>query len=156
MSWASPPSTQLELLCIGDLITLDDDGGGSIATHGLADTTVGVEDSHVGWTQTAFMIRPQQNYAAENALNAELEKRGLSREVAAANADQTLRMLFDTCANEVRINLSEFEQKCGVEIRYGMIVQLEHALSEKYLHVSQQRTTSRDFKVLVDRNAGGV
>ena len=121
---------QPELLCIGDLIILDvEDGSGCVATHGLADSTVNIDANSVSWMESAFMMRPQQNYTSEVELNSVLETRGLSREQAAANPDHTLRMLFDACANEQRINTSEFDQKCGVEIRYGMVVQLEQCVS---------------------------
>ena len=146
-----------ELLYLGDVIVLDSDSIGAVASQGLADEEATIHphliNGHIDYHQAAFLVRAQQNYAAENALCAELDAQGLSRDK--AHVKPEFRRLFDARANEIRINAGEFEQKKGLEVRYGSVVQLQHSISEKYLHVSRQRTSSRDgCRVTVDRNAG--
>ena len=142
-------------LCVGDTVFLDVAGCGSLATQGLSDTQVAIHTTSEcsSWHQAAFLVRLQQSYTAEKALRAELQACGLSREQGAANPD--FRHLFDAREQEQRLNSYEFQYKIGSDVRFGMVVQLQHSVSQKYLHVSDQQTAAREGRqVRVDRNAG--
>lgn len=60
-----------------------------------------------------------------------------------------------TADNEARLNELEFAQKKGGDVRYGMVVELQHFLSGRHVCVSRTRAQSGDgCKVAVDANAG--
>ena len=100
-----------------------------------------------------FIVRLQQNYAAETRLRAKLEERGLNRQE--AEAARKLTSFLSARENEKRANWEEFLHRRGSEVRYGAVVQLQHVLSDKYLQVARERMEHRDGrKVTVDRNAG--
>jgi hypothetical protein len=111
----SASSLAEQLLYVGDTIILDVEGGESVATTGLSDASVVVRPSTTAWHETAFVVRPQQNYAAEKALLHELEARGLSVEQGSASAE--LRHLYEARASERQINEGEFRQKRGQQVR---------------------------------------
>jgi hypothetical protein len=146
-----------ELLNVGDLLVLDVDGDCYVSSEGMLDTDVSANVARSGERfdqfQSAFLLRPQQNYVAENRLRAELDAKGVSRALA-----QTLpefRGLFEARESEKSINLGEFEHKMGTVVHYGMVVQLQHVLSEKYLQVTRQRGETRTGRrVTVSRDAG--
>lgn len=149
----------MDLLRLGDLCVLDVEGDSYVSSEGVLDTNVFANvpqaGDRVNCHQSAFVIRLQQNYAAENKLRRKIEERGMTRVQAQQAFDPEMRQLFDARENEKRINAAEFDFKKGLEVRYGMIVQLQHKISEKYMMVTRQRMETRDGrKVVIDRNAG--
>ena len=144
-----------DLLSVGDIIVLDVDSDSTIATQGFSDVHVfaNLEQTGLNSCESSFIVRPQQNYAAEYNLREVLERDSVDRE--AARVMPKYRQIFDERENEKRLNAREFEHKLGMEVRYGMVVQLQHMSSEKYLQVTRQRMEHRSGrKVTVDRNAG--
>lgn len=86
-----------------------------------------------------FIVRLQQNYAAETRLRAKLEERGLNRQE--AEAARKLTSFLSARENDKRANWEEFLHRRGSEVRYGAVVQLQHVLSDKYLlHASAWST----------------
>ena len=54
------------------------------------------------------------------------------------------------------MNKQAFQQASGREVRYGMVVQLQHNTSQKYLSVAKQASevNKEGRRVILDREAG--
>lgn len=140
MANAAAVKGEQEFLHIGDLVSLKDDLGGVVTSQGFSDTQVSLEPDDEGRQpiprEAIFLVRPQQNYSVERQLEKKLDMEGITRRE--AMADPQFRQLFDEREKEQKMNLSEFEQVQGREVRYGMVVQLQHVASEAYLMVARQ------------------
>jgi inositol 1,4,5-triphosphate receptor type 3 len=86
--------------------------------------------------EAVFVLLQQHNYASYRQMRSFLEREGLSAH--AAMSDPRYRQLCDAVDSERAHNRQEFNQTCGREVRYGMIVQLQQESSHKYLSVSRQ------------------
>ena len=84
-----------------------------------------------------------------------LEKQGIGIEEARANPVN--RRLFRDREEEKARNLSEFKTAEGRALRYGMVLQLQHDTSFKYIRVSRLAPLGNrkgGFRVVLDRDAG--
>ena len=149
--------TQVDFLHVGDLIMLEEGSSprNLVSSEGHdADSQVVIEEPLRGHSEsTIFLVRAQQNYRYEKQLRRELEANDMSRAKARSLAEYA--DLFAAAENEARINDLEFVQKQGSDVRYGMVVQLQHYISGRHMYVSRTRSESGDgCKVAVDANAG--
>ena len=87
-----------------------------------------------------ILASPWQMWNRLSELQTELERRGVDR--LSVESDPTFKRLLDECATEAKVNDREFEQVKGRALRYGMVVQLQHAVSHKFLTVSAQPSSS--------------
>ena len=71
-------------------------------------------------------------------------------------ADPSCRALLLKKAKEDEANLEEFEQSTGKPVRFGMVVQLQHDTSHKFIVVTRESAElNRDGRrVMLDANAG--
>jgi hypothetical protein len=53
-----------------------------------------------------------------------------------AESDPSFAELFSQAKREEKVNVREVEQTRGRVLRYGMVVQLQHAVSQGYLYIS--------------------
>ena len=151
-----------DLLHIGDVVYLGESSmSASLApsavllSQGWSDTSVVVEASRDSAIprEGLFRLRAQQNYAAEVKLSAALSRMNKTR--MEARGDDSFAHLFKEREKEKRNNLQEFEMAKGREIRYGMVIQLQHVISDNYLRVSRQSAeqTRDSWRVEIYRDA---
>ena len=158
---------QHDFLCIGDRITLHDASRGYVNSDGFADEQCGVSHVTAQRQfprRCVFVVRQQQSYSVAGMLTAMIEKQGITLDEArvdarnarcAARATSPSRAahllltgvgrgpcvwhrLFREREQEKQRNLTEFEAARGRPVRYGMVVQLQHDTSFKYMRVSRQ------------------
>ena len=149
---------QHDFLCIGDRITLHDASRGYVNSDGFADEQCGV--SHVTAQRQfprrcVFVVRQQQSYSVAGMLTAMIEKQGITLDEARVDARNA--RLFREREQEKQRNLTEFEAARGRPVRYGMVVQLQHDTSFKYMRVSRQAAlagSTHGSRVVLDRDAG--
>jgi hypothetical protein len=155
-----------EFLHIGDLVTLNDGSsstGGFVFSSGFLDQRVSVEASdgiaanHP--REAFFVIDVQQNYMVEREARAALERKGMTHEEAMSargRADKDISRLVQEMAREKKTNQQEISAAVGRDVRYGMVIQLRHVISDKYLSVSRKSPEqNRDGKrIEVQKYAG--
>ena len=151
-----------DFLHVGDYITVYDDASdGYVGALGVVSSVnVGMREvsdplhAKLVAKEAVFVLRQQHNYSVFRQMRGFLEREGLSAQ--AAVADPRYRQLREACEREKATNLTEFKNTCGREVRYGMIVQLEHVNSHKYLAVSRQSAelNADSRRVLLDAEAG--
>ena len=132
-----------DFLHIGDFITVYDDvSDGYVGAHGISSNQVAMREvsdplhPKLVAKEAVFVLLQQHNYASYRQMRSFLEREGLSAH--AAMSDPRYRQLCDAVDSERAHNRQEFNQTCGREVRYGMIVQLQQESSHKYLSVSRQ------------------
>ena len=93
-------------------------------------------------------------YTVAKQLKAFLESKGMTQ--SEAQGDPRCRALLQGKAQEDARNIEEFEQSMGRDVRYGMVVQLQHDTSHKFLAVTRESAEiNKDGrKVVLDNNAG--
>lgn len=140
-----PESTSRDdgFLHLGDQISLfDDAGNGFIGTQGFANVQIGVEptlDSNPPASFThecIFVVKQQMNFSVSKQLRMLLDREGITLED--AGTEVKVGELLVERDREQRQNALEFEQSKGSSVRYGMVVQLQHASSHKFICVSRQ------------------
>ena len=144
-----------EYLYIGDQIYLSEEASGYLASQGFSNVAVGMSLARDSVPrECVFQVRQQHNYTVAKQMRAALEREGLT--MAEAQGDSRFRKLVDDRARERALNFDEFQQQRGREVRYGMIVQLQHVSSQKYISVSRQsaQLNKDGRRVLLDRDAG--
>ena len=145
-------------LRIGDKVYLTEENEGCIGAQGFSNLLLGVEDGPAlppSFThQCIFLVRQQQNYSAAKQLRAVVETEGLTMQE--VQSDPRFRKLRESREREKVQNTHEFEQTIGREVRYGNVVQLQHALSYKYVSVLRQSAelNKEARRVALDRDAG--
>ena len=158
-------ATAHSYLRIGDRLTLYDqenDGQlGSLGTPGIGSQAGMRSRAHpihnrIIQAEAVFIIKMQQNHNVENDMRRFREQEGLSPEEAKDNPHY--HKLLTQLEREKEANASEFIQMKGREVRYGMIVQVQHERSEKYLTVESKaaRCDSEARRVMLDMNAGDL
>ena len=149
-------------LHVGDRITLLDDSWGYVGANGFANVQVGTSVldatsavlSYLTSRDSVFLIRPQHDYSVVKKLRQEAEKMGLTMNE--VKNDPRFRRRMEQRAREVAMNKQAFQQSTGREVRYGMVVQLQHDTSQKYLRVAKQASevNKEGRRVVLDRDAG--
>ena len=81
-----------------------------------------------------FVIQHQQSWSHLRTLQLSLERAAVTRRQ--AENDPKFHELFACAQRESLLNERDLEQARGRVVRYGMVVQLLHATSQTYLHVS--------------------
>ena len=76
-----------------------------------------------------FVVHQMANYSVAKQLKAYLEKNGMTLQE--AQGEPRCRALLQQKAKEDALNEEEFESSTGREVRYGMIVQLQHDTSQQ-------------------------
>ena len=79
--------------------------------------------------EAVFVVRNQMNYTVTERMQAMLDKEGMT--VAEAAGVDRFRKILREREAEKKSNLEEFKQARGRDVRYGMVVQLQHAISQK-------------------------
>ena len=132
-----------QFLRIGDKVCLqEDDANGNLGSSGFRETQLGVRsqtDPELSRTiveESVFIVRQQHNYSVTKQMRAFLEREGMNEQEAGSTA--TWLRLLQERKREKATNLTEFEHSKGREVRYGMIIQLQHAASQKYASVTRQ------------------
>ena len=154
---AKMEKTTDDFLHVGDSLVLEESltPGSFMSTEGHdADSQLSMEETGMADSaHSIFIVCAQHNYRYEKQLSRELEADGISR--VKAQMLPKYKDLFAAVHNEAQVNHLEFAQKQGSDVRYGMVVQLQHVLSGRYVIVSRKRADSGDgCKVVVDANAG--
>ena len=160
-----------DFLHIGDLVSLhysiegevNEGVQGFLGSQGLPNINVYVElstknDVHTQvqratMAEACFLVRQQHSYTVARRLQNKLDKSGLSL------AEVTVRAEFRTVLRERERekaqNLEEFRTAKGREVRYGMVIQLQHNLTQRYVKVAREASGDKEGrKVVVDREAG--
>ena len=102
-----------------------------------------------------FVIQHQQNWSHLRTLQLALERAGLTRRQ--AENDPKYTELFANAQRECNLNERDLEQARGRVVRYGMVVQLLHATSQAFLHVSSTPSETDPLSSCVlatDKEAG--
>ena len=150
-----------QFLHIGDSITIYDDvSDGFLGAQGIASVQVGVRavvdplHAKLVGKEAIFMLRQQHNYSVFRQMRNFLEREGLSEQE--ANSDTRYRELLDAREREKATNMQEFANTRGREVRYGMIVQMQHKSTHKFLSVARQNavTNTDARRVVLDGDAG--
>ena len=99
-------------------------------------------------------MRQQHNYSVVKQMKAFLERTGMDEQGASGSA--TWLRLEAELEREHKANLTEFTMSKGREVRYGNVIQLQHAASKKYISITRQSAAlDRDGRLAVlDENAG--
>lgn len=149
-------------LHLGDRLALLDEAYGYVGANGFANVQVGTSSldessavlSYLTSRDSVFLVRPQHDYSIVKKLKEEAEKRGLTMEESKIHTD--FRFRWQQREREIAMNKQMFEQVQGRELRYGMVVQLQHETSQKYLSVSKQASevNKEGRRVILDREAG--
>jgi hypothetical protein len=146
-------------LHIGDKLMLqDDEANGLVGCCGFASGQLGVQPRDDAESaivsDSVFTLRQQQNYSVTRQMRAFLDREGMSEQE--ARTDGRYIRLLQERKREKEANLVEFQHSIGREVRYGNIVQLQHAASQKYVSVTRHSAQlDRDGRrVLLDRDAG--
>ncbi|KAL1510122.1 hypothetical protein AB1Y20_006454 [Prymnesium parvum] len=155
-------------LHVGDLVSLqysvDGDPGkaaqGVLATQGMPDVNMWAQltakdEAHPSrsiMAQSVFLVRQQHSYSVARQLQNKLDKSGLS--LAEASDRAQFRNILREREREKVQNLEEFRNARGREVRYGMIIQFQHNLTQRYIKVSRLPSSDKEGrKVVVDREA---
>ena len=146
-----------EFVHFGDRLTLLDDyaGGGYLTADGFSTTQLGTAPSaYSTFAGAVFLLRPQHDYTIAKSLAVELDKAGLTQ--TEARAKPQFRRRYEEREREIALNAASFQRSLGREARYGMVVQLQHSTSSKYLSVAKQSSevNKEGRRVVLDRNAG--
>lgn len=152
-------------LHIGDRISLyHEPTNGFLGAEGFAVTQVGIDRSDGSITggdktrsevrDAVFVVHQMSNCSAAKQIKAYLDRNGVS--MAEAQGDARCRPLLEARAKEEKINAQEFEQSKGRDVRYGMIVQLQHDTSHKCVAVLRESAElNRDGRrVALEKDAG--
>ena len=122
-------------LHLGDSVVLHDGyAEGWVGTTNFSDQTLAVS-AQPGIAQI-FVIMQQHTCGAAHALKQFLEVQGLTAQE--AQREQRCQHFFDSVAREEEVNAHEFDNSKGRELRYGMVIQLKHHLSQRFAQVTTQ------------------
>ena len=152
---------EVGFLRIGDKVCLqEDDAQGNLGSSGFRDSQLGVRsqtDPDLSRTiveESVFIVRQQHNYSVTKQMRAFLEREGMNEQEARGTA--TWLRLLQERKREWDNNLTEFEHNKGRDVRYGHIIQLQHAASQKYASITRQNAElDRDGRrAVMDRDAG--
>ena len=159
-----PHATASSFMHIGDRITLFHElSNGYLGAEGFSNTQVAidVDDGVVAGDKTRsesrdaiFVVHGAANYNAAMKIKAYQAKNGMTMDE--VQSDPTCRTLLLEKAKEDKLNLEEFEQSTGKPVRYGMVVQLQHDTSHKFIVVTRESAElNKDGRrVMLDGNAG--
>lgn len=152
-------------LHIGDRISLyHEPTNGFLGAEGFAVTQVGIDASDGSVASgdktrnevrdAIFVVQQMSNCSAAKQIKAFLDRNGIS--MAEAQGDARCRTLLEARAKEEKLNAQEFEQSKGRDVRYGMIVQLQHDTSHKCVAVLRESAEiNRDGRrVALEKDAG--
>lgn len=149
-------------LHLGDRLALLDESWGYVGANGFANVQVGASPldessavlSYLTSRDSVFLVRPQHDYSIVKKMRQEAEKKGLS--MAEAKNHPDFRRRLEQREREISMNRQTFQQVIGRELRYGMVIQLQHETSQKYLCVSKQASevNKEGRRVILDREAG--
>ena len=159
-----PHATASSFMHIGDRITLFHElSNGYLGAEGFSNTQVAidVDDGVVAGDKTRsesrdaiFVVHGAANYNAAMKIKAYQAKNGMTMDE--VQSDPACRTLLLEKAKEDKLNLEEFEQSTGKPVRYGMVVQLQHDTSHKFIVVTRESAElNKDGRrVMLDGNAG--
>ena len=133
------------ILHLGDRIYLyEEHCNGYFAVQGFADNQLGVnipgsnafaEGTHAPrefGQQHIFIIQPQQEHASAKRMHGFLEREGIAEH--AARAEPRFRRFLEAYRREEVHNKQEVATANGRELRYGLIIELQHDLSGKRIN----------------------
>jgi hypothetical protein len=104
--------------------------------HSRSGLAVLYVDQYEPWhvRSSIFIIRHQQSWSRLIQLQQAIERAGVSRRQ--AKYDTQFNDFFIRADQEEAVNFREVGQTRGRVLRYGMVIQLEHAVSQGYMYVS--------------------
>lgn len=161
-----PPhsSASSSFLHIGDRISLFHEGSnGYVGAEGFSNVQVAIDvnDGIVAGDKTRsevrdaiFVVHGAANYNATMQIKAYQEKNGLT--MAEVYEDPNCRQLLIEKNKEDKLNVEEFEQSTGRDVRNRMVVQMQHDTSRKFIVVTRESAVlNKDGRrVTLDSNAG--
>lgn len=137
---------------IGDLIYLEDDQKGVLNASVDGSMTV-TPASAFSAEANVFLLQQQGTWKRASEYRQVLEKEGFSW--IEAQGEPKLRALRKLCSAEKAAYEKEFVRTSGRQLRYGMVVQMKHVASGKFLSSSRLALkTGHGHELVLDHEAG--
>jgi hypothetical protein len=155
-----------EFVAYGGLIYLDDEAGRCVCSSGLGTSaedavvsTRALADLHLRQdfaAKAAFVVEAPGTWTALHAYKEACERLGLS--LLDAQTTPETRAAYKKCEREIERNAQENSSATSKVLRFGMVVQLLHHASGKYLASSQKQAavSGRGHRVTLDAHAGNA
>ena len=151
-----------EYIALGDLIFLEEDdkyvGASGIGTSEDVDSCRSHEASQLRTSgmfssRCVFAVQPQGTWTNLQNFKMTLERQGLT--LAEGVVNQETRGAYRDCQRERDRNEKDAKRQAGRDLRFGMVIQLQHFASSKNLSTSRQPAAGRvGNRAIVDEHAG--